>query len=108
MFIFILMEFQSSYERMVLRLLEYMLKVYEEQIELDKRLSVVVPIVIYNGKEIWKEDTKFIRYFHLPDAELKRYIPAFEYILVDVNKIEDSLLESLKSEVSYFFLLMNR
>ena len=103
--IFILIEFQSTYEQMMLRLLEYLLRVYREQLKTSNKLSVVVPIVIYNGSEVWKEDTRFIRYFQIPDEELKKYVPDFEYILVDVNRLDDELLGRLKSEVSYFFLL---
>ena len=55
--IFILIEFQSTYERMMLRLLEYMLRTYREQFKTSSKLSVVVPVVIYNGVEEWKEDT---------------------------------------------------
>ena len=103
--IFILIEFQSTYEQMMLRLLEYLLRVYREQLKTSNKLSVVVPIIIYNGSEAWKEDTRFIRYFQVPDEDLKKYIPDFEYILVDVNRLDDELLGRLKSEVSYFFLL---
>ena len=103
--IFILIEFQSTYEQMMLRLLEYLLRIYREQLKTGNKLSVVVPIVIYNGSEAWKEDTRFIRYFQVPDEDLKKYIPDFEYILVDVNRLDDELLGRLKSEVSYFFLL---
>ena len=103
--IFILIEFQSTYERMRLRLLEYMLRTYREQLKTSNKLSVVVPIVIYNGVEEWKEDTRFIRYFQIPDDRGKKYIPDFEYILVDVNRLDDELLGRLKTEVSYFFLL---
>ena len=56
--IFILIEFQSTYERMMLRLLEYMLRTYREQFKTSNKLSVVVPIVIYNGVGEWKEDTR--------------------------------------------------
>ena len=55
--------------------------------------------------EAWKEDTRFIRYFQIPDDRGKKYIPDFEYILVDVNRLDDELLGRLKTEVSYFFLL---
>ena len=46
-----------------------------------------------------------MRYFQIPDDRGKKYIPDFEYILVDVNRLDDELLGRLKTEVSYFFLL---
>ena len=40
----------------------------------------------------------------IPDDQVKKYIPDFQYILIDVNRLDDELLGRLKSEVSYFFL----
>ncbi len=41
--IFILIEFQSTYEQMMLRLLEYLLRVYREQLKTSNKLSVSSP-----------------------------------------------------------------
>lgn len=104
-FIFILLEFQSTSEKMFFRLFEYMIRIYRNQGKSADNLSVVVPIVIYNGSKKWKEKQKFIDYFKIADKTLKRFIPNFEYILIDINKFDDKLLQKLKSEVGYFFLL---
>ena len=105
LFIFILLEFQRTYEKMFLRLLEYMVKIYRIQGKNSDKLSVVVPIVIYNGSKKWNEKVRFIDYFTVVDKTLIRFIPGFEYILIDINKFEDKLLNEFKSEVYYFFLL---
>ena len=107
-FIFILLEFQSTYEKMFLRLIEYMIRIYKSQDNKQDLLSVVVPIVIYNGSEKWKEKLRFIDCFTVADKTLARFIPNFEYILIDIHKFDDTLLIKLKSEAAYFFLLEKR
>ena len=104
-FIFILLEFQRTYKEMFYRLSDYLNRIYRIQNKKSDTLSVVVPIVIYNGSENWRENLRFIDYFTVIDKTLTRFIPDFEYILIDINKFDDKLLKQLKSEVSYFFLL---
>ena len=65
----------------------------------------VIPIIIYNGKEKWKEKTEFANHFIVYTDEIKKYIPNFKYILIDITRFGDELLENLKDAVSYFFLL---
>jgi hypothetical protein len=104
-FIFIMLEFQKTSEKMFCRLHDYLNRIYRNQAKFSGKLSVVVPIVIYNGSETWKEKIRFIDYFIIIDKSLTRFIPNFEYILIDINKFDDRLLKKLKSEVAYFFLL---
>ena len=104
-YIFILMEFQSTSKPMILRLLEYLIRVYRKQKINLKTLYPVIPIVIYNGKKKWSEKNSFIDYFPYIPNKIKRYIPDFEYILIDIARFGDELLETLKDAVSYFFLL---
>ncbi len=49
--IFLLLEFQSKPESMILRLFEYLSRIYKKQYIELKSLFPVIPIVIYNGKE---------------------------------------------------------
>ena len=109
-YIFILMEFQSTAEPMILRLLEYLVRIYKRQKEEVKTqclasLFPVVPLVIYNGKEKWSEKNTFIEHFSLSSDDIRKYIPDFKYILIDIARFGDELLESLKDAISYFFLL---
>jgi predicted transposase/invertase (TIGR01784 family) len=105
LYIFVLMEFQSKAEPMILRLLEYLTRIYKKQKTDHNTLYPVVPIVIYNGKEQWKELNSFIEHFPLISDDIKKYIPDFKYILIDIARFGDNLLESLKDAVSFFFLL---
>ena len=105
LYIFILLEFQSKAEPMMLRLLEYLSRIYKKQKAEGKTLYPVVPVVIYNGSEKWKEKNSLIEQFSLSSKEINRYIPDFKYILIDIARFGDELLTNLKDAVSYFFLL---
>ena len=105
LYIFILLEFQSKAEPMMLRLLEYLSRIYKKQKAEGKTLYPVVPVVIYNGSEKWKEKNSLIEQFSLSSKEINRYIPDFKYILIDIARFGDELLINLKDAVSYFFLL---
>jgi predicted transposase/invertase (TIGR01784 family) len=105
LYIFVLMEFQSKAEPMILRLLEYLSRIYKKQKTEHNTLYPVVPIIIYNGKDEWKEKNSFIDQFPSISDDIGKYIPNFKYILIDIARYRDKLLESLKDAVSFFFLL---
>jgi len=105
LYIFILLEFQRTAKPMILRLLEYLARIYKKQKTEHKKLFPVIPLVIYNGKEKWTEKNYFSQQFSdLPDGMLK-YVPNFKYILIDICRFDDKLLEKLKDSISFFFLL---
>ena len=101
--IFVLIEFQSTPEPMTLRLLEYLCRIFERQMEQDGALSPAVPIVIYNGTLGWKETPRLRAHFTFLPEDLLPYIPDFEYILIDEHSLDDALLLELESAVGYFF-----
>jgi predicted transposase/invertase (TIGR01784 family) len=105
--IYLLIEFQSSYEPMALRLLEYLARIYKKQNpeKSTAPLHPVVPIVIYNGESSWKEDDQFIHRFPgLPDT-LIPYIPDFRYFLLDEGRFDRKMLKKLKGAVASFIRL---
>ena len=101
--IYLLLEFQSTAEPMALRLLDYLLRAYRAQH--GAQLSVVVPIVVYNGGRRWKEPARLIEQFALPDPTLRRFVPDFTYLLVDIGALDEGLLRRLGSEIAAFFLV---
>ncbi len=105
LFIFVLLEFQSTAQSMILRILEYITRIYKRQIVDFGQIYPVVPIVIYNGKMNWEEKRRFLNHFHIYPKDINKYIPDFEYILIDIDSFDDKILEQLKDSVSYFFLL---
>ncbi|MDR1573646.1 MAG: Rpn family recombination-promoting nuclease/putative transposase [Clostridiales Family XIII bacterium] len=110
----ILLELQSSPDfTMPYRLLEYMTGVLSESFLNTKpdmresesfRLPAVVPIVLYNGEYKWNCVRSFKEYF----AEYERFAPHlidFEYILIDVNRLDDKKLLSVSAVINYAMYL---
>ena len=105
LYIFIFLEFQSTSKAIILRLFEYLARIYKKQRKKNRILFPVVPIVVYNGKKNWTEKNTFKDHFFIYTDEIGKYIPDFEYILIDINCYDDDMLEDLKDAVSCFFLL---
>lgn len=69
-----------------LQLLRYMLNIWEAEEKNRQQLRPILPIVVYHGRKAW--DVKpFKRYFErdLYPKELERFLPTFEYGLVDLT-----------------------
>jgi|GEM_PF-1412391 len=83
----ILFEHQSTPDdRMPLRLLGYMLRIFESQLaERARRRPVpVVPIVLYHGERPWTAPTRFVDWLNLPPVHarlLSDFIPDFRHVL---------------------------
>ncbi|MEA3450568.1 MAG: Rpn family recombination-promoting nuclease/putative transposase, partial [Bacteroidota bacterium] len=71
-----------------LQLLGYMLKIWELQIKQKKDLTPVIPIIFYHGKEEWN-NKQFSEYFTGLDSVLEKYIPKFDYQLIDTSDYTD-------------------
>lgn len=54
---------------------------------------------------VWTDKINFQEYFSLYSKDLLKYLPLFEYLLIDVVRFDDKLLRKLKGAASYFFLL---
>ena len=74
-----------------IQLLRYLIEIYDSQFKNEKDLTLVIPIVVYHGKDKWKKRT-FSDYFDLPDEQLKQYLPTFNYELIDLRQISDDLI----------------
>jgi hypothetical protein len=60
----------------------------------NKPIPIVLPIILYHGKQKWK--TRPLQTYLSGDTDLfVRFIPGFEYILVDLSKIPDREIISL-------------
>ena len=87
-YVYILFEFQSTVDRLMpLRILDYMLLLYEDLVKQGEILSEellppVFPIVVYTGTQEYNVPTKLEDLIALPYKRLKRYVPAFEHYLV--------------------------
>jgi hypothetical protein len=81
-----------------LQLNRYMNNVWNEEQKQGKELSVVISIVIYHGKTKW-EKSSMLTYFGNPHPSLHQFIPQFDYILFDLNEIEDHQIENFKNDL---------
>ncbi|MEA1980991.1 MAG: Rpn family recombination-promoting nuclease/putative transposase, partial [candidate division Zixibacteria bacterium] len=85
-----------------LQLLGYMLKIWWTQINNGQKLTLVIPIIFYHGKAKWT-NKPFEEYFHGLDNILQRFIPKFDYQLIDTSDFTDnqiiSLFENLQLQI---------
>jgi predicted transposase/invertase (TIGR01784 family) len=89
--IYLLIEHQSTSEPlMALRLLGYMVRIWEHVIEKDenaKQVPAIIPLVLYHGKQGWKAPMGFLDLIDLGDdikQSVAPFLPGFSYILDDL------------------------
>ncbi len=90
-YLYILFEFQSTIDRLMpLRILNYMLLLYEDLIKQkeilpDEILPPVFPVVLYTGIAPYNASTKIEDLIAMPYKRLQRYVPNFEHYLVTLH-----------------------
>lgn len=94
-YIYFLFEHKSYTSKDVaLQLFKYMIEIWEAKINKEKadKLPIIIPLVIYHGKEKWNIDSTFgemlIGYKELTD-DIKKYIPDYEYLVYDISRYTD-------------------
>lgn len=94
-YIYFLFEHKSYTSKNIsLQLLKYMLEIWEAKGKKENihELPVVIPLVIYHGKEDWKIKTTLgdmIKgYEELPE-DVKKYVPDYEHLLYDISRYTD-------------------
>ena len=111
---YILIEFQSTVDyRMPLRLLFYMCEILRDDAKNAKhskhdrnlKIPAVIPIVLYNGSEIWDVPNEFRKIIYNENL-FKSSLLNFTYDVVDVNNgfTKEELVKS-KNVTSAIFLL---
>lgn len=91
-YITIVLEHKSKPEKQAfLQILNYTTEAYIQQIKDGQPLKTVISMVFYHGKEQWKLNklTELIKY--LP-KKLKRYVPDFDVIFIDLGRFSDKQL----------------
>ena len=74
------------------QLLGYMLRIWELQIKQNEELTPVIPILFYHGKKKW-DSKSFEKCFGQLDNEIQKFIPKFDYELIDTSTFSDSELK---------------
>ena len=82
-----------------LQLLGYMLKIWETNIKQKNKLMPVIPILFYHGKEEW-EKKPFESHFEGIDDFLRKYLPTFEYELINTNSFTDEQINNMFQALS--------
>ena len=113
-YLFLLLELQSGMDfTMPFRLLVYMVNIWEQyfrNVPEDKRelkefrLPMVVPMVLYNGRESWTALRRFRDY--LRDGDMfGEYGVNFEYALIDVRRLAKDLILQSNSVIDNIFYM---
>ena len=92
-YIYFLFEHKSYPDRLVhLQLLEYMLKIWRLDLKQSKKkkLSIIIPLLLYHGPQKWKGKEKFSSMLSGPVDTMADYIPDFRYVLYDLSKYSDT------------------
>jgi predicted transposase/invertase (TIGR01784 family) len=107
-FIYLLIEFQSSVDRFIsLRMLRYITEFYEYLISAKKikNLPAVFPVMLYNGEKKW---TAPVEFGNLVDKTIPEvYIPNFRYYKIAENEFSGETLSGIKNILSAVFYLEN-
>ena len=77
---------------------QYMINVWQGGVKQKKEKPIVViPIVIYHGREKWNYQP-MRAYFDNLHEELLKFIPEFEYYLVDLNKVSNQQIVNFRNK----------
>ena len=110
-YVYIIIEFQSDVdETMPARIMSYVSLLYlyllaNKNLEYrkEKKLPVVLPIVLYNGQDIWNVPKNVESMFKETHKELDRFIPKLSYYFIDEVHPEanekDTVLDGLANSV---------
>lgn len=107
-YIFILLEFQSTVDRfMALRMLRYITELYQDLLKNHKlkTLPAVFPLMLYNGEKKWTapEELNILIKSSIPD----KYIPHFKYFKIAENEFSKDFLKKMKNSVAALFFTEN-
>lgn len=107
-YIYFLFEHKSYISKdIAFQLLKYMIEIWESKTKKEKtyELPVIIPLVIYHGKDSWDIKTslgQMITGYEKLSQDIKKFTPDFEYLLYDLSGYTD---EEIKGEVQLKIIL---
>ncbi len=113
-FVIVLFEHKSSPEKFVaFQILRYIVRLWERlQSEGGKTFPPVYPIVFYHGRQRWNIKCNLRSLVSIQNnSPMLKYVPEFEYYLVDLNTIHDEDLKGapyLKAGLLLLKLIFDR
>jgi predicted transposase/invertase (TIGR01784 family) len=81
-----------------LQLIQYILNIWKEEQKQNRKLSIVIPIIIHHGNKKWKYRS-LRSYFKGIHPSLLKFVPEFEYLLFSLNDSPDEKLINLQNIV---------
>jgi Putative transposase, YhgA-like len=87
----------KSYFDLFLQLLGYIVAVWKQDRSEDRQPTIVIPLVINQGKQTLKAKTLHDTFKNIP-TELLKYIPQFQFHLLNIQPLENDVLLSLKDD----------
>jgi len=107
-YIFLLIEFQSTVDKMMsFRMLHYLIEFYDHisKNSKDDKLPSVFPLLLYNGTSKW---TAPVNIQDLIDIHIPlKYVPNFNYYKLVINELPKRSLVKIRNAVSAIFLIEN-
>ena len=76
-----------------IQLLQYLLGIWREDINQNRALTFVLPIVVYHGRQRW-ETRAFSEDFPGIPEDFLPFLPLFEYQLTNISAIPDEMITS--------------
>ncbi len=104
----VLIEHKSYPDKNVaLQLLQYLVNAYQSQMKNEQALHPIVPLLFYHGKQTWAYRSLSGLF---PDLKprLRRYIPDFETVFVDLVRISDTEILEIENIFLHSSLIMQR
>ncbi len=111
LFFYLMLEFQRRNEYfMAARALSYEGVLYEHLMKAlglksGDSLPVVLPVVLYNGKEPWTARTDVFDLIESPPPGMSDYLPHLRYKLIDIRRLPIAELETMQNAVADLFRL---
>ena len=107
-YIYFLFEHKSYTSKdIAFQLLKYMIEIWEAKIKKEKtdELPMIIPLVIYHGKDSWNIKTTLgemiTGYKNLP-KDIQKFIPDYEYLIYDISRYTD---EEIKGQAQLRIIL---
>ncbi|WP_197491720.1 MULTISPECIES: Rpn family recombination-promoting nuclease/putative transposase [Emticicia] len=88
------------------QLLQYLLELWNQNKKQKEKPVFILPIVFYHGKTTWHYQ-RMQDYFENIPHPFMRYLPTFDYDLIDLSQMEDHQIESFSNSflaISTFLL----
>lgn len=71
-----------------IQLLRYLTGIWELQMKQKSELTPVIPVIVYHGRKKWIKK-EFQYSFREPGKDLFSFLPAFDYLLIDLSELTD-------------------